>query len=94
MESDRAIYLEMQRVKAQCPFIAQITRLSGSSDVVLMELDRRLTPYLPRSKWVLVVETAQFNIDRVRAYYQATIVEWLTEALETAHVLSAEPSTH
>lgn len=88
MLSDRAIYLEMQQIKAQCPFVAQITRLSGSSDVVLIELDQRLTLYLPKNRGVLVVETAQFSVAYVQAYYQATVVGWLVAAVETARALA------
>ena len=88
MLSDRAIYLEMQQVKTQCPFVAEITRLSGSSDVVLIELDHRLTLYLPRNRWVLVVETSQFSLAYVQAYYQATVVGWLVAGVDTARALS------
>ncbi len=88
MLSDRALYLEMQRAKAQCRFVADISRMTGSADVVYIKLVDSLTLYLPKHKGVLVIDSAEFSIDLVREQYQKIVIDWLTEALRQAHELN------
>lgn len=92
MLSDRALYLEMQRAKAQCRFVADISRMTGSADVVYIKLVDSITIYLPRHKGVLVIDSAEFSVDLVREHYQKIVIEWLTEALRQAQDLSASDS--
>ena|GEM_PF-2843088 len=87
MLSDRALYLEMQRAKAQCRFVADISRMTGSADVVYIKLVDSITLYLPRHKGVLVIDSAEFSVDLVREQYQNIVVDWLTEALRQAQSL-------
>ncbi len=88
MLSDRALYLEMQRAKAQCQFVADISRMTGSADVVYIKLVDSITLYLPKHKGVLIIESAKFSVDLVREQYQQIVVDWLTEALYQAQALN------
>ncbi len=88
MLSDRALYLEIQRAKAQCQFVADISRMTGSADVVYSKLVDSITFYLPKHKGVLIIDSAEFSVDLVREQYQKIVVDWLTEAVHQAKALT------
>lgn len=88
MLSDRALYLEIQRAKAQCQFVADISRMTGSADVVYIKLVDSITFYLPKHKGVLIIDSAEFSVDLVREQYQKIVVDWLTEAVHQAKALT------
>lgn len=92
MLSDRALYLEMQRAKAQCQFVADISRMTGSADVVYIKLVDSITNYLPKHKGVIVIDSAEFSVDSAREYYQQSVVEWLAEGLRQAQHLESSDS--